>query len=93
MADVVPKLDTPVTGPGQVDYDENGFDEWGFNREGYDERGFNAIGLDEQGYNEKGLNINGYTLEQQEAYDAYVTLHPEYHPKQSIRPEDRYWGS
>jgi hypothetical protein len=83
MSITAPELSLP--GHNQVVYNDAGFNEWGYNIDGYDERGFNSIGFNEQGYNDLGHNINGYTFAQQEAYEAYVTVNPEYHPEQPIR--------
>ena len=90
MPNTHPPLSLPAS--DQVVYNDAGFNEWGYNIDGYDERGFNSIGFNEQGYNDLGHNINGYTFAQQEAYEAYVTVHPEYQPEQTIRQDDRYWG-
>ena len=42
---------------------------------------------------EPGVNPNGLTEEQQEEYERFYAVYPEYHPDQAILGEDRHFGA
>ena len=44
----------------EVNYDADGFDEFGFDAEGYGRDGYDADGYDREGYDADGYNTEGY---------------------------------
>ena len=70
-----------------------GYNAEGYNAEGYNVRGYDVDGYNRTGFDSNGQDANGYTLDQQQAYRAYYTVHTEYDPTQPILHADTNWGT
>ena len=56
----------------QDGYNQEGFDAEGYDKEGYNQEGFDAEGYDKEGFNQEGFDAEGYDKEgyNQEGFDA-----------------------